>query len=191
MSSLSAGAESLVLRKWARTYRYRRVAFALFGVLAVGTGSLGLMHLAQTVSEGRNAPHAAADALPLVTTGRAGRLLSAANDGVAVVRDLWSSDLLRNYVVRRTHGRAPIPCCNAAAVEGPKRLAACRFSAGWVKRTTASCGWCVARTPHVAPASPGFQLDRPPASRAAALWFPAGRPHSPAIFRSLPASVSH
>ena len=45
----------------------------------------------------------------------------------------------------------------------PAGPAACRFSVGCVKRTTAPCGWCVARTLHLVPAWPVFDpIDRPP-----------------------------
>ena len=46
------------------------------------------------------------------------------------------------------------------STNGPTVPAACRFSVGCVQCTTASCGWCVARTPHVAPAWAAFRLNR-------------------------------
>ena len=53
MCTSLSDADALVLRKWARTYRYRWLAWALFAIMSATSASGGLWQLAETISEGR------------------------------------------------------------------------------------------------------------------------------------------
>lgn len=81
MSTVLNGADAAVLRKWARSYRHRWYALAIFAALAIMSGGVGVWNLAGTILAGRRMGLSAMQTLlgsPTVEPADAWRLLAMA-----------------------------------------------------------------------------------------------------------------